>query len=259
MRYAEKISTPARVTNSLLLCALPLYQQWHYFIRLRSLFEAPFIRQELVIRTTLLHERHPNYPARFFSEIPRDLERYTPYIYVHRFRSLDRLLALPPPRVPSAVIRIRLYTRVSVLGRARLSQRDVFREPSRPTTWFNSHAFLRAFPPPRFLGSPTFFSSSPLPPSRPGLFISVASVAGPVPSFLARPRRPDPGRRISHRKPWPTEGETSLCTAAVGSLAVLTSPRGLQIRMPDRRGLFAHAYTCSLPDRTEKGTLALLS
>lgn len=83
---------------------------------------------------------------------------------------------------------------------------------------------LRACSPPRSLRSLAFFvplfrpptlrSSSRLPPS-------------PVLSLLSwhDHRRPDPGRRISRRKPWPTQGERLRAATAPGSLAVLTNPR----------------------------------
>lgn len=114
-----------------------------------------------------------------------------------------------------------------------LSQRDISRT-SRPTTWFNSHAFL--------LCSLSLFLSSSFP-SIPTFFFLLLPPLSPFPFtflhlYLARlHRRSCPfflgvegQTRTSEirTKPWPTEGESS-----AGSLAILTSPRSPNTRMLD--------------------------
>lgn len=119
--------------------------------------------------------------------------------------------------------RSRSRTFLRVCTRA-LSQRGISRT-SRPTTWFNSHAFLSRLPssPPccrrSRLFSPPFpvVCRSLLPPY---LHLARLRVAGPVPSFLARPRRPNPDRRFS-QSPWPNLRSLR----PVGSLTIFTTSR----------------------------------
>lgn len=99
-----------------------------------------------------------------------------------------------------AVIHIHIYIYIYGCVRA-LSQRDISRT-SRPTTWFNSHAFLLCsfslslFPPhslrsQSFFRPPSFRSPSPI-------FISLAFIVDSVPSFLVPLRRPNPDEWNSH-------------------------------------------------------------
>ena len=118
----------------------------------------------------------------------------------------------PPPRVP--VIRVRCVASVCVCV---LSQRDISRA-SRPTTWFNSHAFLSCS---RSLRSRFFFTPplpprSPLSPSRLPSSSIFVSLLLPWHGYEGQTRTGE-----FRAKPWPTKGDVS---KSGGSLAILTSP-----------------------------------
>lgn len=112
-----------------------------------------------------------------------------------------------------------------------LSQRDISRT-SRPTTWFNSHAFLLYSLSLSLLlipFDPNLFFVFPLSPSvhlPPSLSRSPSSS---VLSLLSWHRYEGQTRTSEIcTKPWPTKGESS-----VGSLAILTSPRSPNARILD--------------------------